>query len=93
MEIIIASIIAFATTNLDDIFILTLFFSNSGYTTKNVILGQYLGISTLIAISFVGSFIGLIIDPKYIGLLGLIPIYMGIKSAFNLMSQIVPHGD
>jgi cadmium resistance protein CadD (predicted permease) len=25
--------------------------------------------------------------------LGLIPIYMGIKSAFNLMSQKVPHGD
>ena len=87
METIIASVLAFATTNIDDIFILTLFFSNAKFKTKNVVIGQYLGIGALITISFVGSFIGLVIDSKYIGLLGLIPFYIGIKSAINLIRQ------
>ncbi len=89
MEIVLASILAFSTTNLDDIFILTLFFSNPEFKSKNIIAGQYLGIMALIGISLVGSFIGLIIDPKFIGLLGLIPIYMGIKSALNLTRKKV----
>lgn len=84
MEIVIASILAFTTTNIDDIFILTLFFGNPKYSSRDVVLGQYLGIGTLIAISFAGSFIGLVIDPKYIGLLGLFPIYIGIRAAFNM---------
>jgi cadmium resistance transport/sequestration family protein len=87
MEIVIASILAFATTNIDDIFILTLFFGSPKYASRDIVLGQYLGIGTLIAISFAGSFIGLVIDPKYIGLLGLIPIYIGIKSAVNINRQ------
>src|SRR5688500_8501780 len=87
MEIVIASILAFATTNIDDIFILTLFFGNPKYASRDVVLGQYLGIGTLIAISFAGSFIGLVIDPKYIGLLGLFPIYIGIRGAVNMNQQ------
>jgi cadmium resistance transport/sequestration family protein len=84
MEIVIASILAFTTTNIDDIFILTLFFGNPKYSSRDVVLGQYLGIGTLIAISFAGSFIGLVIDQKHIGLLGLFPIYIGIRAAFNM---------
>lgn len=87
MELVIASIIAFATTNIDDIFILTLFFGDTKYGSRAVVLGQYLGIGTLIAISFVGSFIGLVIDPKYVGLLGMIPVYLGIKSVVNIKRE------
>ena len=42
--------------------------------------GQYLGIGALIIISFAGSYLGLLIDKAYIGLLGVIPIFLGIKS-------------
>lgn len=87
MEIIIASVIAFATTNIDDIFILTLFFGNPKLDSRDIVLGQYLGIGTLIAISFAGSFIGLVIDTKYIGLLGLFPMYIGIKALINLAKK------
>jgi cadmium resistance transport/sequestration family protein len=80
MELIIASIVAFASTNIDDIFILMLFFGNKSYKTRNVVIGQYLGIGTLIAISFIGSFASLFINGKYIGLLGLLPVFLGIKS-------------
>lgn len=90
MEIIITSILAFASTNIDDIFILMLFFGNKDYKTKDIIIGQYLGILTLIAISLVGSFIGLLFDQKYIGLLGIIPIYFGIRGFFRLRRLLHP---
>jgi cadmium resistance transport/sequestration family protein len=86
METLLASIIAFVVTNLDDIFILILFFSDRKLKRRNIITGQFLGISTLILFSFLGSFVGLIIDIKYVGLLGVIPIYIGIKSFIALWS-------
>jgi len=79
MELVLTSIIAFVSTNIDDIFILMLFFANKQYKRGQIVLGQYLGIAALIAISFVGSIIGLLFDQKYVGLLGLIPIYFGIR--------------
>ena len=84
METLVASLIAFVVTNLDDIFILILFFSDRKLKHRNIITGQFLGISTLILLSFLGSFIGLLIDVKYVGLLGVVPIYIGIKSFISL---------
>lgn len=80
MELVLSSCIAFISTNIDDIFVLMLFFGNSRYKTKEVVIGQYLGIMALITISFVGSFVGLFIDKAYIGLLGLLPIFLGLKN-------------
>ena len=87
MELILTSIIAFATTNIDDIFILMLFFANKNYKHRDVIIGQFLGISILIAISFISSFIGLLFKQEYIGLLGLLPVYFGIRSLNGLVKQ------
>ena len=38
-------------------------------------------------LSFLGSFVGLIVDVKYVGLLGVIPIYIGIKSFIALWNR------
>ena len=84
MEIIFTSLFAFASTNLDDIFILALFFGSRRFSDKEIVLGQFVGISALIAVSWIGSFIGLIVSPVYIGLLGLMPVYMGIKGIIRL---------
>jgi len=85
MEILITSVIAFASTNLDDIFILTLFYGNKRFKEREIVVGQLLGITTLIAISLVGSLVGLLIDQSYIGLLGVIPILLGIKGILGLL--------
>lgn len=85
MEIILTSIIAFASTNIDDLFILTLFFGDKRYKPVDIYLGQYLGIIALIAISVTGSLIGNFIDSKYIGILGLFPIYLGAKQIISLI--------
>lgn len=77
---IISSIVAFASTNIDDIFVLMIFFLNSKIKTKQVVLGQYIGIGILVVISILAS-IGFSVFPKkYLGLLGFIPIVLGIKA-------------
>jgi cadmium resistance protein CadD (predicted permease) len=79
MEIIFTSLVAFAGSNLDDIFILALLFGSRQFAYREIIAGQFLGISALITVSWLGSFVGLLIAPEWIGMLGLIPIYLGIK--------------
>lgn len=86
MEIILTSIIAFASTNIDDIFILTLFFGDKRYKTRDIYLGQYLGIIALIGVSVIGSLVGNFIDNKYVGLLGLFPIYLGLRQLLSLVN-------
>jgi len=87
MEILLTSIIAFTSTNLDDIFILTLFYGTKRFKEREIVAGQFLGIATLIAISLIGSLVGLLIDQSYIGLLGLIPIYLGGKGIWALLKN------
>jgi cadmium resistance protein CadD (predicted permease) len=45
-----------------------------------VVLGQYIGIGLLIAISALGSLIALVVPTYIIGLMGVIPIAIGIKN-------------
>ena len=53
-------------------------------TSPDIVVGQLLGIGTLIALSLAGSMLGSIFDPRYIGLLGLFPLYLGGKGMLSL---------
>lgn len=70
---------AFAATNIDDLFMLMIFFSSLSYSIRHIILGQYLGIGSLIGISIVGSLISLVVPTYVIGLMGIAPIAIGVK--------------
>lgn len=72
-------IAAFAATDIDDLFVLILFFSHPNFTARQVVLGQYLGIASLIAASAVASLVSLVIPAAFVGLMGVIPIAIGIK--------------
>jgi cadmium resistance transport/sequestration family protein len=73
--------VAFAATNSDDIFVLTLFFSQTsrGFRSVHIVAGQYLGFSALVAISLVGFFGGRVLPRTWVGLLGLVPVLVGIR--------------
>lgn len=75
---------AFVATNIDDIFLLMLFSSNTKFPMWQVVIGQYLGIGLLVAISALGSLLALIVPQYIIGLLGLIPISIGIIKLLQL---------
>ena len=79
LSVLSRAIVAFAATNIDDIFVLTLFFAQKNLRRWHVVAGQYLGLAGLIAISFVGYFARLVIPHAWIGLLGLAPIAIGIR--------------
>jgi len=72
---------AFVATNIDDLLVLMLFFAqvNSTFRRQHIIAGQYLGFTILIAMSLPGFFGGLFLPQPWIGLLGLLPILIGLK--------------
>ena len=78
-------VVAFSATNIDDIVILLLFFSqvNATFTPKHIVAGQYLGFTALVLTSLPGLFGGLIVPQHWVGLLGVIPIAIGISSLMN----------
>ena len=99
---IMSSFIAFTSTNIDDIFILLVLFSQvkTGIIKKKgravrgktkmkelyIVVGQYLGFSVIILLSIIGSLSTFFIPISWIGLLGFVPIYMGVKGLLSLRS-------
>ncbi|OXB98611.1 MULTISPECIES: cadmium resistance transporter [Bacillus] len=99
---IISSVVAFATTNIDDIFILLVLFSQvrtevirkEGKAVREkvmrkklyIVIGQYFGFSMIVFLSIVGSLSSFFIPVSWIGLLGFVPIYMGVKGLLSLRS-------
>lgn len=81
----IAGIVSFAATNIDDIAILIFFFTqlNVKFRPRHIIIGQYLGFTALILTSLSGFFGGLVVPRNWIGLLGLMPIALGLSSLLN----------
>jgi cadmium resistance transport/sequestration family protein len=81
LQAVIAGTTAFIATNIDDIVILMLFFAqvNATFRPHHIVTGQYLGFAALIVASLPGFFGGLLISKEWIGLLGLLPIAIGLK--------------
>ena len=78
------AVVLFASTNVDDIFVLLGFFADPKFRPRQVVIGQYLGIAALYAASVLASLISLVIPAAYIGLLGLAPIFLGLKKLWML---------
>jgi cadmium resistance protein CadD (predicted permease) len=77
-------IAAFVSTNIDDLLILTAFFATPRFPPFQIVLGQYIGMGSLIAVSLLGSLIALVVPRNLIGLIGLFPIAIGIKELLEL---------
>lgn len=82
------AIATFASTNIDDIFVLLGFFADPKFRLRQIVIGQYLGIAALYGVSAVASFLVLVIPAAYIGLLGLAPIYFGLKRLWEFWNGI-----
>lgn len=80
LRAITTGIAAFVATNIDDIFILTLLFTqvNAIFRRRHIVVGQYLGFSLLLLASLPGFFGNIIIPSTWMRLLGLVPIAIGL---------------
>lgn len=86
--LIILGISAFVSTNIDDIFLIILFFSNSlKFPPYQVVIGQYIGIGLLVTISIIISFLFLAIPSFFIAFMGIIPIIIGIKKLIETIKK------
>jgi cadmium resistance transport/sequestration family protein len=83
---ITTAVLAFAATNIDDIFVLMLFFAEVDKRLKrwHVVAGQYIGFAALVGLSLVGYFARFVVPEEWIGLLGILPIIIGLKKLWEL---------
>jgi cadmium resistance protein CadD (predicted permease) len=84
MDLLLTSILLFTSTNIDDLLVLTLFYGNKKFGNLEIISGQLLGMSCLIALSLLGALVGVLIAPAYIGLLGLVPLFLGLRALWAI---------
>ncbi|MCG5454416.1 cadmium resistance transporter [Micromonospora sp. PSH03] len=79
-----AAAVVFAATDIDDIVILTLFFVAARTTgqprTWEIVAGQYVGIGALALASAVIAGGLLVVPDPWTGLLGLLPIALGVRA-------------
>jgi cadmium resistance protein CadD (predicted permease) len=87
LELIGQAVLLFVSTDLDDVFVLLGFFADPKFRIRQIVAGQFLGIAILYAVSVFGSWVSLIIPPAIVGLLGLVPITMGLKNLWELRSS------
>lgn len=81
---VFASIVAYISTNIDDIFVLMILLASATGTAKRKrIAGHFLGVGMITVISMLGAFGLQNLPMKYVGLLGLVPIGLGIKACFD----------
>jgi cadmium resistance protein CadD (predicted permease) len=87
------AMVAFASTNVDDAFVLVAFFSDKSFSTGDVVMGQYCGVATLYVLSLIAALVSVVIPKPVLGLLGLIPVAIGISKAYKLWRRPIKEGD
>jgi cadmium resistance protein CadD (predicted permease) len=84
MALLGLAIMVFASTNIDDVFVLLGFFADPRFRPREVVIGQYAGITALFAASVIGSLLALVIPRAYVGVFGIVAIALGAKKLLYL---------
>lgn len=78
LKLIFLSVAIFVSTNIDDIFVLIAFFTDRQFRLHQIVLGQYIGIAALFGFSVAASLVSLVLPGDVVGLMGFLPIILGI---------------
>jgi len=101
---VFSSVVAFVSSNLDDLLLLTAWFgqtkdfqssthATTTFTTWHVVAGQFLGFSVLIVSSLIGFAIGSQLPRPYLGLMGVLPLGIGLYKLWQLRHVCSPDED
>ena len=84
-SLFLTSISLFIATNIDDLLLLIMFFAlySLPKKRKEIVIGQYIGMGTLITISVIISYTIGKLDLFDLKWLGIIPILLGVKTFFE----------
>lgn len=93
LELLGIWIVAYVLTNLDDLLLLAAFFAHPNFRTRNVVAGEYLGVGTILAAALLGAEALAEAPIEWIGLLGFVPIAIGVRMALADDPTEAPAGD
>jgi cadmium resistance protein CadD (predicted permease) len=81
------AVVAFASTNVDDLFLLASLFVDKEFRTMAVVVGQLLGMSFLVGFSILAAMFVISIQGDWIYWLGLAPLLLGIGRLLDLCKR------
>src|SRR5262245_2177479 len=90
LETIGLAALAFASTNVDDFFLLLIFFADGRSRNWQIILGQYLGVGTLVILSLAVAWGIFFLPHEWIRWLGILPVLLGVKDLLALRKPADP---
>lgn len=79
----------FAVTNIDDLVVLTLFFGRTHRRSdaQRVVLGQYLGLAAILAVSVAAALGARLLPESVIPYLGLLPLLLGLREGWEVRQE------
>ena len=85
VETLVLAVAAYIGTNIDDIFLDTILFAQAQNKAqrRGLYLGQQIGVGFLALVSVLGAWGLKTVSPKQVGLLGFVPIVMGVKGLID----------
>ena len=88
MESLVSSIgvgiVLFASTNIDDMFVVSAFFADPRLARRSVVIGQFVGIGVLVLVSVIAALLAVAIPEGWVAVLGLAPLLLGISKLLAL---------
>ena len=78
------AVVLFASTNIDDLFVLLALFADHRVGTRGIVVGQYIGIASLFVFSVGVSTVSLLLSREQTGLLGIMPVLIGLGKLVTL---------
>ena len=79
--------VVFTATNIDDVFVLLVLFSSPSFRPAQIVIGQLVGMAALIGLSIAGALLARALAPGYVGLLGLVPLALGVLQVLRSGSE------
>src|SRR5687767_6847994 len=79
------AVVVFASTDIDDLVLLTAFFGDARLRRSAIVAGQFLGIGALTATSTVAALAALAVPPHWPSLLGAVPLVLGLWKLWSLV--------
>lgn len=76
--------VAFVATSVDYVVLLVALFADPAYRPRQVVAGQFMGTTALLAVSLASALGATMLSPEVVGVLGLLPIALGLKELYGL---------
>jgi cadmium resistance protein CadD (predicted permease) len=73
------ALVVYASTNIDDLLVLAVFFADPRVRLGAVIVGRFIGLAALVLASAAAALLALVIPAGWIALLGVVPLFLGLR--------------